>query len=453
MNYKNISNEIFLNIGNESNIKSLNHCATRIRIILNDMKNYDKDKLKNIDGVIAVVESGGQLQIVIGNEVNYVYEEMQKKLEGIDKTATADDADTGKANFIDIISSIFTPLLGLLMASGVLKGLIVLSTTLGWLDVQSGTYLLLNAASDAFFFFLPVMLGYTAGKKFGANPFVCMAIGGALVHPTIMSHFSITGDNNGTMTFLGLPIVFINYAFSVIPIIFSAFLTARLERLIEPIIPNSLRRILVPTICLAVIVPLTFLFVGPAATWISHMLSEGYQIIYATSSTLAGAVMGAFWQVCVVFGLHWGLIPLMLNNFAVLGHDTMTPMILPAFLGQTGAAVGVFLKLRDIKQKSNAASAIPAGIIGITEPVIYGVNLPLRTPFIFGCVGGAIGSGIIGYFQTTMWSSGLPTIFAFTQFIPEGGFDASFYASVIGSVGSFVLAAALTMTFSKVNKQ
>jgi PTS system beta-glucosides-specific IIC component len=309
----------------------------------------------------------------------------------------------------------------------------------------------LNAASDAFFFFLPVMLGYTAGKKFGGNPFICMAIGGALVHPSILAHYSITEGDTSSLEFLGVPIVFINYAFSVIPIIFAAFLSSRLERLITPFMPSAIRPILVPTICLAVVVPVTFLFIGPAATWVSHMLSEGYQAIYAVSSLLAGMIMGAFWQVCVIFGLHWGLIPLMLNNFAVLGHDTMTPMILPAFLGQAGAALAVFLKARDIKQKSVAGSAIPAGIIGITEPIIYGVNLPLRTPFIFGCLGGAIGGGIIGYFQTTMWSFGVPTIFAITQLIPESGFDASFYAAIVASIGSFVLASVLTLFFAKVD--
>lgn len=452
MNYDKISDRIFNNIGGKENIKSLNHCATRLRIILNDMSKYDKDKLKEIEGVIAVVESGGQLQIVIGNDVNYVYAVMVKTVENSESPSENSAGEkSNKFNLIDLVASIFTPLLGALMASGILKGILVLCTTLGWMNPKSGTYVLLNAAGDAFFFFLPLMLGYTAGKKFGGNPFICMAIGGALVHPSILALYSITGENSLSLEFTGIPIVLINYSFSVIPIIFAAFLSSRLECLIDPVIPSAIRRFMVPLICLAVVVPVTFLFIGPAATWLSHILSAGYQAIYGFSSLLAGMVMGAFWQVCVIFGLHWGMIPLMLNNFAVLGHDTMTPMILPAFLGQAGAALGVFLKIRDKKLKSIAGSAIPAGIIGITEPVIYGVNLPLRTPFIFGCVGGAIGSGIIGYFHTTMWSFGMPTIFAFTQFIPTGGFDASFYAGIAGSVCSFVIAVVLTLFFSKVN--
>lgn len=452
MNYNSIAGEILAGIGNKDNIQSLNHCATRLRIILKDNEQCDKEKVKEINGVIAVVESGGQLQIVIGNEVNYVFNELTQQVYGEGaQDQTAEQNSSEKFNFIDMVSSIFTPVLGALMASGILKGVLVLLTQLGWMNPQSGTYILLNAASDSFFFFLPVMLGYTAGKKFGGNPFICMAIGGALVHPSVMSFFSITEGDTSSLEFLGVPIVFMNYAFSVIPIIFAAFLSSRLERLIDPLIPMALRRFLVPTICLAVVVPVTFLFIGPAATWVSHGLSEGYQAIYSFSATLAGAVMGGLWQVCVIFGLHWGLIPLMLNNFAVLGHDTMTPMVLPAFLGQAGAALGVFLKARDMKQKSIAGSAIPAGIIGITEPIIYGVNLPLRTPFIFGCVAGAVGSATLGYFQTTMWSVGVPTIFAVTQLIPESGFDVSFYASIFGSVGSFILATVLTLLFTKVN--
>ncbi|ANQ23765.1 hypothetical protein BA893_19200 [Vibrio natriegens] len=454
MNYKSIAGEILAGIGNKDNIQSLNHCATRLRIILKNNEQCNKEKIKDVNGVIAVVESGGQLQIVIGNEVNYVFEQIKTLISGADGSELESSSDEKqKFNLIDMISSIFTPVLGALMASGILKGLLVLFTKLDWLDAQSGTYILLNAASDAFFFFLPVMLGYSAGKKFGGNPFICMAIGGALVHPSIASFYSIAeGSSTASLDFLGMPIVFINYAFSVIPIIFAAFLSSRIEKFIDPIIPSALRRFLVPTICLAVVVPVTFLFIGPAATWLSHMLAGGYQAIYNISSTLAGAVMGGLWQVCVIFGLHWGLIPLMLNNFAALGHDTMTPMVIPAFLGQAGAALGVFLKTRDKKQKSIAGSSVPAGIIGITEPIIYGVNLPLRTPFIFGCVSGAIGSAVLGYFQTTMWSFGVPTIFAITQFIPETGFDVSFYASLFGACLSFVLATILTLSFTKISR-
>ena len=454
MDYSAISNEILNSIGNKGNVQSLNHCATRLRVILNNDDECDKQTLKDIDGVIAVVESGGQLQIVIGNEVNYVFSELTKRIYGEEnQEKTAAQSADDKFNFIDMISSIFTPVLGALMASGILKGALALLSQLAWMNPQSGTYILLNAASDSFFFFLPVMLGYTAGKKFGGNPFICMAIGGALVHPSVMSFFSITEGDTSSLEFLGVPIVFMNYAFSVIPIIFAAFLSSHIEKFIDPLIPMALRRFLVPTICLAVVVPVTFLFIGPAATWVSHGLSAGYQAIYSFSATLAGAVMGGLWQVCVIFGLHWGLIPLMLNNFAVLGHDTMTPMILPAFLGQAGAALGVFLKARDMKQKSIAGSAIPAGIIGITEPIIYGVNLPLRMPFIFGCAAGALGSATLGYFQTTMWSVGVPTIFAMTQVIPDTGFDMSFYACIVGSVGSFILAAVLTLSFAKVNSK
>ncbi|HBZ7326264.1 PTS transporter subunit EIIC [Klebsiella michiganensis] len=452
MNYVTTSSEILAIIGGKDNVQSFNHCATRLRIVLRDMVGYDKEKLQAVDGVIAVVESAGQLQIVIGNEVNYIYVEISKLLGHATTSYEPSDEKSSKekANIIDIVSSIFTPVLGVLLASGILKGLLILLSTLGWLDQTSGTYVLFNAASDSFFFFLPVMLGYTATKKFGGNPFVGMAIGGALVHPSILAQFSITEGDTSDMVFLGVPIVFINYAFSVIPIIIASFFSSKLENIIESWLPSSVRRFMVPAISIAVITPLTFLFIGPAATWLSHLLSDSYQAIYQVSSTMAGVVMGGLWQVAVIFGLHWGLIPLMLNNFAVLGHDTMTPMIIPAFLGQAGAVFAVMLKARDVKMKSLAGSSLPGGIIGITEPIIYGVTLPLRTPFIFGCIGGAVGGGVIGYFQTTMWSFGLPTIFAFTQFIPEGGFDASFYGSIAAAILAFVISSSLTFALSKV---
>ena len=189
-----------------------------------------------------------------------------------------------------------------------------------------------------------------------------------------------------------------------------------------------------PAICLAVVVPLTFLVIGPVATWLSHLLANGYQFIYAFAPWLAGAVLGAMWQVCVIFGLHWGLVPLMINNMTVLGHDSMLPIILPAVIAQVGAVLGILL----------AGSAFSAGLFGITEPAIYGLTLPLRRPFIFGCIAGAIGGAITAFSNSHAYSFGVPNIFFPAQMIPPGGIDASVWGGLIGTGVAFVLACVLT---------
>ena len=207
-----------------------------------------------------------------------------------------------------------------------------------------------------------------------------------------------------------------------------------------------------PAICLAIVVPLTFLVIGPIATWLSVMLANGYQAVYVVAPWLAGAALGGLWQVCVIFGLHWGLVPLMINNLNVLGHDSMLPIILPAVLAQVGAVLGIFLATRDARQKVLAGSAFSAGLFGITEPAIYGLTLPLRRPFIFGCVSGALGGAITAFSNSATYSFGLPNIFFPAQMIPASGIDASVWGGLIGTAVAFILSGSLTYFFGMPRK-
>ena len=316
----------------------------------------------------------------------------------------------------------------------------------GWLTTQQATYKIWFAASDALFFFFPLFLGYTAGKKFGGNAFITMVIGGALTHPLMIQSFEASMvPDAATEYFLGIPVTFINYSSSVIPIILASWVSCWIERRSNAILPSSMKNFFTPAICLAVVVPLTFLIIGPVATWLSQQLANGYQLIYQVAPWLAGAAMGALWQVCVIFGLHWGLIPLMINNLAVLGHDSMMPMLLPAVMGQVGAALGIFLRTRDARQKVLAGSAVSAGIFGVTEPAIYGLNLPLRRPFIFGCVAGAIGGAIVGFSDSHVYSFGFGNIFTLAQMIPPQGIDATVWGGALGTVAALIIACALTL--------
>jgi len=401
MEYSTLADEILRGVGGKDNVNSVVHCATRLRFKLKDTSKADAAGLKENPGVIMVVESGGQFQVVIGNHVGAVYEALVKG-SALSDSGDDDSGDKGSlfARAIDVISGIFTPFIGIMAASGILKGFLALALACGWMVPETGTYKVWFAASDAMFYFFPLVIGFTAGKKFGGNPFVTMMIGGAMVHPLMIAAFEAQQPGAQGEHFFGIPLVFINYASSVIPVILA-----------------------------------------------SQQLANGYQFVYHISPMIAGAFMGALWQVCVIFGLHWGLVPLMINNFSILGHDTMLPLLLPAVMGQVGAVIGVMLRARDARTKALAGSAISAGIFGITEPAVYGINLPRRRPFIFGCAGGALGAAILGYFQTTAYSFGFASIFTFTQIIPPTGFDKTVTAAIAGTLIALVFAAFATYFF------
>ncbi len=447
MQYQELADEIVAGVGGKENIISVMHCATRLRFKLKESQKAHTAELKNNPGVIMVVESGGQYQVVIGNQVADVYRALTARY-ALDQAENVEDSAPQNlfARFIDLVSGIFTPFIGVMIATGIIKGLLALALVLGVMDANSGSYKVLFVASDGLFYFLPILLGYSAGKKFGGNPFVSMAIAAALVHPLILEAMQ-QQQAGKPLTFIGIPLEILNYSSSVIPIIFAAWVSSLIERWVHPRSPGAVRNFTTPLVCLLITVPLTFLAIGPAATWLSRMLAEGYLWIYSLSPMVAGAVMGAIWQICVIFGLHWGLVPIMLNNLANFGHDTLLPLLMPAVLGQAGATLGIFLRTRDIKLKAMAGSAFSASIFGITEPAVYGVTLPRRRPFIFGCIGGALGAAILGFWHTTIYSFGFPSIFTFIQVVPSTGIDASVLASFAGAAVALIFACAMTYAF------
>ncbi|PRD13508.1 PTS beta-glucoside transporter subunit IIABC [Pantoea coffeiphila] len=449
MKYQALSEEILQGVGGKANISSVIHCATRLRFKLKDSSKADTARLKNNPGVIMVVESGGQYQVVIGNHVSDVHQALLSVAGLGDGSSDGSDEQKGSlfARLTDVISGIFTPFIGVMAASGILKGLLSLALALNLISEDAGLYKILFVASDALFYFLPVVLGYCAGKKFGGNAFTTMVIGAALVHPLMLVAFNAEQGGAAPLHVFGVPVILINYSSSVIPIIFAAWLSCLVERTVHSRLPGAIRNFTTPLLCLVITIPLTFMVIGPAATWLSHLLADGYLAIYQFSPTFAGAFMGAFWQVCVIFGLHWSLVPIMINNLSVIGSDTLLPLLMPAVLGQAGATLGVMLRTRDAKTKGIAASAFSASLFGITEPAVYGITLPNRRPFIFGCIGGALGAAVLGFWHTTSYSFGMPSIFTFSQVVPKTGFDASVMASFAGAIIALVFAAVATWLF------
>lgn len=429
-------------VGGKENVNSVVHCATRLRFKLKDEEKADTNRLIQDDDVIQVVQSGGQYQVVIGSHVSDVYRE----LTGVANFDGESEKSAEKGNplnqLIDIISSIFTPFLGAMAGAGVLKGFLTLAVTMNWLAADSGVYTVWYAIADGLFTYLPVMLAFTAAKKFKTNEFLAVSLAMALVHP------SITELAGQTLSFVGIPVIIgaSAYTSSVIPIILAVFLQSYVECFFKKVIPSFLQIICVPLAVFLIMAPVTFIVVGPLGTIVGNLLGSGYDAIYNLSPILAGAIMGGLWQVFVMFGMHWGFVPIAMVNLTQFGFDTMVPMLLPAVLAQGGAALAVFFITKNVKLKGLALSSTITSLFGITEPTVYGVTLPLKKPFIAACISGAIGGAIVGFSQVKNYTFGLVSLLSLPSFIPQDTQDMSgLIAAAIGTAVAF--GAAFVLTF------
>ncbi|MBC1519057.1 PTS transporter subunit EIIC [Listeria welshimeri] len=458
MKYEQLAKDILKNVGGKENINSVFHCITRLRFKLKDENIANTKEIEKLDGVISVIKSGGQYQVVIGNHVPDVFKAVLE-VGGI--SAEGDEGSSAPATgnifnrFIDMISGVFTPVLGVLAATGMIKGFAAMFLAFGWLTETSGTYILLYAIGDCLFYFFPIFLGYTAMKKFGGNVFIGMAIGASLVYPSlagisagkpIFTLFAGTiFESPIHVTFLGIPVILMSYASSVIPIILATYFGSKVEKGFKKIIPDVIKTFVVPFCTLLVVVPITFLLIGPIATWAGQLLGAGTIWVYNLSPVIAGLILGGFWQVFVIFGLHWGLVPVAINNLTTLGADPILAMTFGASFAQIGAVLAVFFKTRNTKIKSLSIPAFISGIFGVTEPAIYGVTLPLKKPFIMSCIAGGIGGGIIGFAGAQTYIMGGLGIFGFPNFFkPGAGITGAFWWVVIAILISFVLGFILT---------
>lgn len=396
--------------------------------------------------MITVVQSAGQYQVVIGNSVAKVFDALASLagLENSDSTteADADTADAPKQNvinrFIAFISGVFSPFLGALAGAGILKGLLALFVAFNWMSTNSGAYKIWYSAGDALFYFLPIFLAFTAAKQLRVNQFVAVSLAAALLYPTLVTVMS----NSTTLHFFGIPVMPTTYTSTVIPILLAIWVLSYLEPIFNKIFPESVRNIFSPLLSLIIMVPLTLLVVGPVGGIIGSGLSNGVMAIYNFMPIVAGVIMGAFWQVFVIFGVHWTFVPLMMNNVAKLGYDTLLPILSAAVLSQAGAALAVFFRTKDQKMRALAGSSFVTALFGITEPTIYGVTLKLKRPFYCAVVGGGLGGAIIGAAQTHATSFTLPSLLALPTFLGKG-----FSGEVIGLIVAFFGAAILTYFF------
>ena len=449
--YEKLAKEILENVGGKENINSLTHCITRLRFRLKDESKANDEALKNNPGVVTVMKSAGQYQVVIGNHVPAVFEDVCA-IAGINNDAPAaeDEAPKGVLDtLIDIISGCFQPILGPLCAAGIIKGLnALLVFLLGAGFSASGTYLVLNAIGDSIFYFLPIILGYTAAKKFNVNVVVGMIIGASLCYPTIQTDtLSAAGKAIGTLPmigayytkFLGIPFISGNYTSTVVPVICIVALAAQIQKIAKKYVPEMLQNFFVPFFVLIISLPIGLLVISPVVGLLTQVLSNFFAALYKLSPVVTALVVGAFWQCLVIFGLHWALVPMAMVNLGNLGFDTILPGMTGTTFAATGIMIATYLKTKDPNKKALAIPATISAFCGVTEPAIYGFLLPEKTPFVFSCIGGAVGGAIMGALNAKMYVMGGLGIFSVVSYIsPEGEASGLVAALICGAVSMLV---------------
>ncbi|MFJ7978034.1 beta-glucoside-specific PTS transporter subunit IIABC [Peribacillus sp. NPDC096379] len=446
MDHKKTAHLIINGVGGKENIHSLLHCATRLRFNLNDESKVNKHDLNKIPEVISVVNSGGQNQIVIGQEVANVYDEIMKQTdkEFKEKKQPKNSNDANKtliSRLFELISGTFSPLLPALIGSGMIKAILIVLTTLGWMSNEGGTYAVLSAAGNAVFYFLPILIGITASSKIGANSYIGGVIGAALLEP----NFTALLTSETSHEFLGIPIVLFNYSTSVFPTFIAVIIFYYIEKVLKRYTPKTLAMILVPTLSIIIIVPLTILIFGPFGTYVGNGIAWVIAYFNDLSSLLFGAVLGATYFLLVILGLHWALVPIMLSNIA-MGGDPIIAVSGATNFAMFGIALGIMLRTKDKNIKGIAGSATLSGLLaGVSEPILYGLILRYRRTLPILVLTGAIGGAIIGMGGSTtsgFMLSNVLSIGAFTPLMPY----------VIGIVASFILALLFVWLFGYENK-
>ncbi|MCC8354516.1 PTS beta-glucoside transporter subunit IIABC [Bacillus sp. AF23] len=432
MDYDKLSKDILQLVGGEENVQRVIHCMTRLRFNLHDNAKADRSQLEQLPGVMGTNISGEQFQIIIGNDVPKVYQAIVRHSNLSDEKSAGSSSQ--KKNVLsavfDVISGVFTPILPAIAGAGMIKGLVALAVTFGWMAEKSQVHVILSAVGDGAFYFLPLLLAMSAARKFGSNPYVAAAIAAAILHPDLTALLS----SGKSISFIGLPVTAATYSSTVIPILLAIWIASYVEKWIDRITHSSLKLIVVPTLTLLIVVPLTLITVGPLGAILGEYLSVGVNYLFDHAGLVAMILLAGTFSLIIMTGMHYALVPIMINNIAQNGHDYLLPAMFLANMGQAGASFAVFLRSRNKKFKSLALTTSVTALMGITEPAMYGVNMRLKKPFAAALLGGAAGGAFYGVTGVASYivggNAGLPSIPVFI--------GPTFIYAIIGLVISFV---------------
>lgn len=438
MTNKEFADQILELIGREKNIISCTHCVTRLRFVLKDEDKADVRKLEALDGVLGVQKQGGQFQVIVGNKVNKVYMEL------IDMAGISGGEDSGLeegkkkgvfSRVLETLSSILIPSLPPVIGGGMIKGFLFMFWEFGWIEWGSDIFNLLNIMSDGMFYFYPFLLAVSAAKRFKTNPYMALSLAGVLMHPTIYE-----GINAGVESFhiLGIPIPYLDYNSSVLPIILSVWIMSYVYRFLEKRIPDIVSIIFTPMLTLVVMVPVTLACIAPLGFYFGEYIALGIQAVIDFSPLLAGFVIGVLRPVTVFTGTHHAVRAIVSQQLATYGYTTIGAMNYMSTMAQAAAPLAVYLIIRNKNKKMRdiSLSAAISGFLGVTEPGLYGVIMKYKVAFVAASVGGGIGAAISSYFgaaEYAMVMSSLVTI------------PATFGKGFIGIAIGFPVAVASTM--------
>ena len=438
--YEKLAVDIINAVGGKENIVKAARCATRLRLVLKETPKDAHKKVSELTGVITVVENNGQFQVVIGTHVGKVFDKVQTIVDLDDSSKDEAPKGTILNRVIATMSAVFAPFIYILAAAGILQGCLIL-INMAYPSFQStGTYEVLSFMSWAPFTFLPIFIAITASRHFKCNMFIAVACCASLVSPTWSEIAAkIAGGEN--ISFLGIALAETTYTSSVLPPLFLVWILSYVEKFVEKSLPDVVKSLFTPLLCMIIMVPLTIVAIGPVSDNLATAIANGYNSLYNFAPALAAAVIGGLWQIVVIFGVHWGVTPMCLANYDMYEMDTFQAFQTMAVVAQMGAAFGVFLKAKKMETKNVSLSAGITGIFGITEPAIYGVTLKYKKPFICGCVAGALGAVVASFFNVAYYAyAGLPGLLTVVNAInPENptsimGMAIGCAIAVIGSI-------------------
>ena len=448
MDFKATAKGILESVGGVENVSNMSHCATRLRLKLKDSSKADDEAVKAVDGVVNVINKAGQYQVLIGTEVPHVFEEFEILIKGSGNAEQFENADSDEgivSKVFSSISAIFAPLLPALAGSGILRGLLILAVQLGLIQEGSGTYTILFATSMAVFYFLPVLLAYTSGKRFGASPYISALIGAALLHPDLIGLMGNSG--NGTVTsFFGIPTVLMDYNSTVLPIIIAIWVYSYLYKFLDKKIPETLKLVVLPLISLVVMVPLTLIVIGPIGVYTGEGIANIVNWLIERSGILTGILIGGGWSVLVSFGVHWAVNPIMINNISQFGYDYICPLTFACNFAVIGTALGVYLKAKNTKLKGFALTGIiTIALSAIIEPTLFGMLVKNKKLFLAQIIGGAVGGAYLGLMKVVTNAFVFGSVTTFPAFIVN---NANVINGVIGLLISVIVGAVLGYIFT-----
>lgn len=452
MNYSDLAGNILNKVGGEKNIISIGHCATRLRFNLKDDKKADTEYIKNIKGVVGVVNKGGQYQVVIGSDVKNVYKAFLEL--GTFNSNDSDNSDDRKESnkgvitkVLDIISGIFFPIVPALTGAGMLKAVMTLAVACGWLSSKSDTYKFINYIGDSAFYFLPILLAGSAAKKFKCNEYAAMAIGGVLLHPTFIEMVGVAKQAGDGLHLLGLPVSLVSYGSSVIPIISAIWFMSYVESFADKYTPNTIKLFGVPLLTLMIVAPVTLIAIGPLGNILGLGLGAGIEFLNNYASWLVPLLVGTLTPLMVMTGMHYGLIPIGINMLATTGIDTVAgPGMMVSNIAQGGASLAVAIRAKNKETKQLAGSVWITAVLGITEPAMYGISLRYKKPLYASMIGGGISGLFLGIMGVGRYAQVAPGLLSLPSYIGPNGFKTVIYAAIgcaiafiVSFIASFIL--------------